>query len=436
MEFHDELAGLRTMPNRPAAETLYDAADGTLSVGLRLDLQEAAALALHDTQGVIPTAITGAPGSGVSALLDTLWAGEQATDLVTSWLVDTTGAHHGHPAPVRSASTTAEAVELLDNVYGLARARIRAVRTAVGAWSGYRPTPQEPLLTVTVVGLGLYHRLSAFRRLQDALEGVARVARLGGVSLRCVEAPGRQLGGQLGRFFAHGNRVEMLAGLPGADRQAVLPGAARLTPPSGSLSCCGPGRRCRPPDRRPLLDPITEEPHGPDRFPACRHPRRRGLGPVARAHQPPHGTAVHRARLLPRQDDHGALHRPDALDPDRLHQQRGRLTATERDTVHTTETTTADTARDEDPTQVTLELVTDDGETYRRHRDLTPQQLVALLLAFDDCEDEPEDPDELREVTLEYGPAEYGGRRWRVTRHFTDDNAARVLTAFEAGQEI
>ncbi|MFF4344264.1 hypothetical protein ACFY00_30595 [Kitasatospora sp. NPDC001540] len=106
-------------------------------------------------------------------------------------------------------------------------------------------------------------------------------------------------------------------------------------------------------------------------------------------------------------------------------------------------TTTADHSTDpatapvEDLTEVTLTIATDDGTDYRDVRELTLGQLTGLLLAFDAGEvgedlldDEKED---LREMTLEYAPAEYRGRLWAETRCFADTDASRVLQAFEAG---
>ncbi|MET9396033.1 hypothetical protein [Kitasatospora sp. NPDC002965] len=83
-------------------------------------------------------------------------------------------------------------------------------------------------------------------------------------------------------------------------------------------------------------------------------------------------------------------------------------------------------------TDVTLTL-TDDVSDHQERRELTQKQLTALLLAFDDCEDDPEDAYGQVEVSLEYKPAEYGGRRWNETRTFAPQAAAAVLAAFEAG---
>ncbi|RKE02937.1 hypothetical protein [Streptomyces sp. TLI_171] len=94
---------------------------------------------------------------------------------------------------------------------------------------------------------------------------------------------------------------------------------------------------------------------------------------------------------------------------------------------------------DEDLTEVTLTLVTDDGSDYRDLRDLTAKQLTDLLLAFDTGEvdeDLPDEEDRFREMTLQYAPAEYGGRLWEETRHFTDDAAARLLRTFEDGAPV
>ncbi|WP_331731454.1 hypothetical protein [Kitasatospora sp. NBC_01300] len=88
-----------------------------------------------------------------------------------------------------------------------------------------------------------------------------------------------------------------------------------------------------------------------------------------------------------------------------------------------------------DLTEVTLTL-TDDVSDHVERRDLTMGQLTDLLLAFDDSEDSPDGPDEYVEVSLEYTPAEYGGRRWRETRSFTPQGASAVLEAFEAGALI
>ncbi|MGV9267379.1 hypothetical protein ACWDRR_22260 [Kitasatospora sp. NPDC003701] len=98
-------------------------------------------------------------------------------------------------------------------------------------------------------------------------------------------------------------------------------------------------------------------------------------------------------------------------------------------------TTLQDTGTDDpatDLTDVTLTL-TDDVSDHQERRELTQTQLTDLLLAFDDCEDGSEGVDEQVEVSLEYKPAEYGGRRWRGTRSFAPQAAHAVLAAFEAG---
>ncbi|MFJ5120991.1 hypothetical protein [Kitasatospora sp. NPDC088548] len=99
-------------------------------------------------------------------------------------------------------------------------------------------------------------------------------------------------------------------------------------------------------------------------------------------------------------------------------------------TLQDTDTDTDDPATD--LTEVTLTL-TDDVSDLRERRELTQAQLTVLLLAFDDCEDGSGGDGEQVEVSLEYKPAEYGGRRWNETRSFALREAAAVLGAFEAG---
>ncbi|MER5355891.1 hypothetical protein ABT093_36925 [Kitasatospora sp. NPDC002551] len=86
-------------------------------------------------------------------------------------------------------------------------------------------------------------------------------------------------------------------------------------------------------------------------------------------------------------------------------------------------------------TEVTLAL-TDDVADHQERRELTQEQLADLLLAFDDCEEDPEGAYGQVEVSLEYKPAEYGGRCWNETRTFASEEAAAVLAAFEAGHLV
>ncbi|MFB7375772.1 hypothetical protein ACFC6U_11940 [Kitasatospora purpeofusca] len=99
-------------------------------------------------------------------------------------------------------------------------------------------------------------------------------------------------------------------------------------------------------------------------------------------------------------------------------------------TVQNADTVTGDSVTD--LTDVTLTL-TDDVSDHQERRELTQAQLTVLLLAFDDCEDDTEGAYGQVEVSLEYKPAEYGGRRWNETRTFASEEAAAVLAAFEAG---
>ncbi|WP_331727265.1 hypothetical protein OG871_39890 (plasmid) [Kitasatospora sp. NBC_00374] len=346
-----QLADLQTMPNRPSVETLFEPEAGTIAIGRHPEGNDAT-LELYDPDGAVPTAITGLPGSGISALLNTLWAAELHSGLVTSWVVDLRGTQAGHPLLARSTDTVSGAVELLAQARELVLTRVQA-GTGQPTFQPYRPTPEHKLLTLTLIGLS--DLLGHDERIREDLESISRLARRGGMSLRSVDTPGIRAPGQLGRFFGNGNLIELLAGRPGSDPEHVLPGMALLTPPYGE-------------------------------------------GLLFRAWPP-----------LPSTEPTPALV-PGADLPD-----------------------STDAALDEDLTEVTLELATDDEPDHRERRLLAQTELTALLLAFDDCQDGDDDP-HAAEVSLSYVPAEYGGATWRETRYFTDAAASSVLLAFEAGE--
>ncbi|MFD5610607.1 hypothetical protein [Kitasatospora sp. NPDC127060] len=222
-----QLAALRTMPNRPSTATLLDTKEGTVAIGRHADGSDAT-LELFSPEGPVCAAITGRPGSGIGALLDTLWDAEEASGLVESWVVDLDGTHIANRPLTHRADTVARAAELVAEASALVLDRWHKGLSGAG-YEEYRPTAERKLATLTLVGVtGL---LEQDKRIQAHLETIARWAALGGLHLRTVDRPGRWASGALGRSMRDGSLIELLAGGPAIDGEQALPGTGLLTQP-------------------------------------------------------------------------------------------------------------------------------------------------------------------------------------------------------------
>ncbi|MFG2844208.1 hypothetical protein ACGF12_13700 [Kitasatospora sp. NPDC048296] len=222
-----QLAALRTMPNRPSTETLLNTKEGTVAIGRHADGSDAT-LELFSPDGPVCAAITGRPGSGIGALLDTLWDAEEAAGLVESWVVDLDGTHTANRPLTHRADTMAHAVELVTQASLLVMERVHKGLSGPG-YEEYQPTAEQKLVTLTLVGVtGL---LEQDKRIQAHLETIARWAARGGLHLRTVDRPGRWATGALGRSLRNGSLIELLAGGPAIDGEQALPGTGLLTQP-------------------------------------------------------------------------------------------------------------------------------------------------------------------------------------------------------------
>ncbi|AUG81513.1 hypothetical protein CFP65_6889 [Kitasatospora sp. MMS16-BH015] len=225
------LAALRTIPDRPSAETLFDIEGGTIAIGRHLDGSRAA-LEVFGPDGVVCATVTGLPGYGLDALLDTLWAAEAATGLVESWVIDlgdSLGSGRTSSRPLeRRAGTVAEADSLVTAARELVLTRVHG-GLARTRYEDYRPTADQKLVTLTAVGLADLPAETG--HLQRELETIVRWAAFGGLHLRAVDRPGRRVPGALGRSLANGARIELLADGPGADGERAPAGTGLLTAP-------------------------------------------------------------------------------------------------------------------------------------------------------------------------------------------------------------
>ncbi|WP_331731456.1 hypothetical protein [Kitasatospora sp. NBC_01300] len=224
-----QLAAWQATSARPNAETLFDADAGTVAIGRHPDGGDAV-LELYSPDGATPATITGRAGSEIGTLLNTLWDAEHAATLVEPWTVDLHSAHTAHRPPKRHADTMERAVELLNEARELVLARVHD-DVLQPTFEGYRPTADQPLVTLTLVGLT--DLIKQDKRIRRELEAIARWARRGGLSLRSVDRPDTSVPGPLGRTLANGSRIELLAGAGSSGQDQDLPGTGLLTLPFG-----------------------------------------------------------------------------------------------------------------------------------------------------------------------------------------------------------
>uniref|UniRef100_UPI002F906840 hypothetical protein n=1 Tax=Kitasatospora indigofera TaxID=67307 RepID=UPI002F906840 len=178
----DHRAGaLATPAPRPPAEQLLDPATGAVTVGVRAD-GTPARLPLWNRHGAVHTHISARAGCGASTLIDHLLVAEHAGDLTQSWVADPNGQRPSHQLAARTATGPAEILALLRDAVDLLRERSRdTAALADGDLGVYAPTPQRPLITLT---LGDWPHLSTRDDLVLLAKEIALTGRRVGLSLR------------------------------------------------------------------------------------------------------------------------------------------------------------------------------------------------------------------------------------------------------------
>ncbi|WP_371484837.1 hypothetical protein [Kitasatospora sp. NBC_00315] len=164
---------------RPPADQLLDAATGTVAVG-RLADGRPARVPLWNANGAVHTHISARAGAGYSTLIDHLLAAEHASPFVRSWVADANGTRSSHRLADRAATTKDGAADLLLEAVEVLRERLRDTDTDPVS-GAYAPTPQRPLISIT---LGDWPHLSTRGAVARMADEIARTGRLAGMSLR------------------------------------------------------------------------------------------------------------------------------------------------------------------------------------------------------------------------------------------------------------
>ncbi|MEU8926997.1 hypothetical protein AB0D10_39780 [Kitasatospora sp. NPDC048545] len=212
---HEETAQLADPAPRPPTDQLLDTATGTAAIGRYAD-GRLARVPLWNVNGAVHLHISARTGAGSSTLIDHLLAAEHASPLVRSWVADANGTRPSHQYADRATTTKDGAADLLLEAVELLRERL----LDTDADGPYAPTPQRPLISIT---LGDWPHLSTRGDVARLADEIARTGRLAGMSLR-VETWG----------------VDFQPPLPLVDtalrdaHQVVM--TARLTPGLGTLA--------------------------------------------------------------------------------------------------------------------------------------------------------------------------------------------------------
>ncbi|MFJ6384688.1 hypothetical protein ACIQI7_32360 [Kitasatospora sp. NPDC092039] len=219
---HQETAQLADPAPRPPADQLIDTATGTVAIGRYAD-GTVARVPLWNTNGAVHLHISARTGAGSSTLIDHLVAAEHACPLTEPWVADPYGARPGLAA--RTATTKADTTTLLREAADLLRGRLGET----GDHTAYSPSPEHPLITIT---LGDWPHLSTDEETVRLAEEIASTGRAAGISLR-IETWGVVFQPPLPlttTALRHAHQVTMTARLtPGLGTHAPHPAApARL----------------------------------------------------------------------------------------------------------------------------------------------------------------------------------------------------------------
>ncbi|MFE9427786.1 hypothetical protein ACFYNO_33050 [Kitasatospora sp. NPDC006697] len=179
---HEEAALLATPAPRPPADQLIDTASGTVAIGRHTD-GTPALLPLWNRYGAAHSLIAAPTGSGTSTLLDHVAAAEATTPLIESRLIDGRAVAHGFgtagPADhgVRTATERGQALEMLGDVFDTIGRR----RSSTDPELPYAPTPQRPLITLTLTD---WPEIAADEEIARLAHAICVMGRSAGVGLR------------------------------------------------------------------------------------------------------------------------------------------------------------------------------------------------------------------------------------------------------------
>lgn len=173
---HQERAQLADPAPRPPADQLLDTATGTVVVG-RLADGTPARVPLWNRHGAVHAHISARADAGSSTLIHHLLAAEHASPLVRSWVADANGHRPSHRHADRATTTKDGAADLLLEAAELLHERLRDADTD----AAYAPTPERPLLSIT---LGDWPHLSTRGDVARLADEIARTGRPAGISLR------------------------------------------------------------------------------------------------------------------------------------------------------------------------------------------------------------------------------------------------------------
>ncbi|WP_327071900.1 hypothetical protein [Kitasatospora sp. NBC_01302] len=206
----EEAALLATSVPRPPADQLLDAAAGTVAIGRHTDGSQAL-LPLWNQYGAAHTLIAAPTGSGTSTLLDHLAAAEATTPLIDSRLIDGRAVAHGFGTTgrtdhgVRTATERGQALEMLGDLFDTIGRR----RSGTDPDLPYAPTPQRPLITLTLTD---WPEIAADEEIARLAHAICVMGRSAGVGLRVAAWSVRLIdGAALNHRLTRATRIHLTA---------------------------------------------------------------------------------------------------------------------------------------------------------------------------------------------------------------------------------